>query len=35
MRRAEAVEFFASRQEDLRRLGIDSLLIFGSVAPWR
>ena len=32
MRRAEAIEFFASHRDDLRRLGISSLLVFGSVA---
>ena len=32
VRRAEAIEFFASHVDDLRRLGISSLLIFGSVA---
>ena len=32
MRRADAIEFFASHREDLRRLGISSLLVFGSVA---
>lgn len=30
--RAEAIEFFASHRDDLRRLGISSLLVFGSVA---
>lgn len=32
MRRAEAIEFFAAHRDDLRRLGIGSLLVFGSVA---
>ena len=32
MRRAEALAFFASHRDDLRRLGISSLLIIGSVA---
>jgi predicted nucleotidyltransferase len=32
VRRAEAIEFFASHRDDLRRLGISSLLVFGSVA---
>jgi hypothetical protein len=32
VRRAETIEFFASHRDDLRRLGISSLLIFGSVA---
>ncbi len=32
VRRADAIEFFASHQDDLRRLGISSLLVFGSVA---
>jgi predicted nucleotidyltransferase len=32
VRRAEAIEFFASHRDDLRRLGISSLLLFGSVA---
>lgn len=32
MRRADAVEFFNSHRADLRRLGISSLLVFGSVA---
>jgi uncharacterized protein len=32
VRRAESIELFASHRDDLRRLGISSLLIFGSVA---
>jgi uncharacterized protein len=32
VRRAEAIEFFASHRDELRRLGINSLLVFGSVA---
>jgi uncharacterized protein len=32
MRRSEAIEFFQTHREDLRRLGISSLLVFGSVA---
>jgi len=32
VRRAEAIEFLASHRADLRRLGISSLLVFGSVA---
>ena len=32
MRRAEAIEFFASHPDDLQRLGITSLLVIGSVA---
>jgi len=32
VRCAEAIEFFASHRDDLRRLGISSLLVFGSVA---
>jgi predicted nucleotidyltransferase len=32
VRRAEAIEFFAAHLDDLRRLGICSLVVFGSVA---
>jgi predicted nucleotidyltransferase len=32
VRRAEAIAFFATHRDDLRRLGIASLLVFGSVA---
>jgi predicted nucleotidyltransferase len=32
VRRAEAIEFFSTHRDDLRRLGISSLLIIGSVA---
>ncbi len=32
MRRSEAIDFFGAHREDLRRLGIRSLLVFGSVA---
>jgi len=32
VRRAEAIELFAAHRDDLRRLGISSLLVFGSVA---
>ncbi len=32
MRRREAIDFFSAHREDLRRLGIRSLLVFGSVA---
>jgi predicted nucleotidyltransferase len=32
VRRSEAIAFFAAHREELRRLGITSLLVFGSVA---
>jgi predicted nucleotidyltransferase len=32
VRRAEAIEFFSTHRDDLRRLGISSLLVIGSVA---
>lgn len=32
MRRNELLQFFASHREDLDRLGVASLLVFGSVA---
>lgn len=32
MRRADAIAFFTAHRDDLRRLGISSLLVFGSVA---
>lgn len=32
VRRSEAIEFFRTHRDDLRRLGISSLLVFGSVA---
>jgi len=32
VRRSEVIEFFRNHREDLRRLGISSLLVFGSVA---
>ncbi len=32
VRRAEAIEFFASHRDELQRLGITSLLVIGSVA---
>ena len=32
MRRADAIAFFTSHRDDLGRLGISSLLVFGSVA---
>ncbi len=32
MRRSELIAFFSGHREDLRRLGITSLLVFGSVA---
>src|SRR2546423_15000727 len=32
VRRSEAIDFFSAHREDLHRLGIRSLLVFGSVA---
>src|SRR6266545_7696633 len=32
VRRSEAIAFFSAHREELRRLGISSLLVFGSVA---
>lgn len=32
MRRSEVIAFFSAHRDDLRRLGISSLLVFGSVA---
>jgi uncharacterized protein len=32
VRRSEVIDFFRDHREDLRRLGISSLLVFGSVA---
>jgi predicted nucleotidyltransferase len=32
VRRSELIEFFSTHRDDLRRLGISSLLVFGSVA---
>jgi predicted nucleotidyltransferase len=32
VRRSEILAFFAAHEDDLRRLGISSLLVFGSVA---
>lgn len=32
VRRSEVIDFFATHRDDLRRLGISSLLVFGSVA---
>jgi predicted nucleotidyltransferase len=32
VRRSEVIDFFSAHRDDLRRLGISSLLVFGSVA---
>lgn len=32
VRRSDAIDFFSEHRNDLRRLGISSLLVFGSVA---